>query len=222
MRRSIFRFIPFAAASLALSSIALAQSASTGGFGWEGGIDLIYQGGKTLNFDGGTTANLDSDFGFSLYLGYRATPHLEGVVAFDWTNVDYKANLATGLGSFVTANGSYQAFTPRLNLQYNILDQPLTPFLMAGIGYSFIDTNIPAGRPQSGCWFDPWYGYVCGTVQSTHSTDGFAFQIGAGGRWDLTGNVSLRLGWERHWVDLSHGGGTPFLDLAKIGVTYRY
>ena len=134
MRRSIIRFISFAAASLASSSVVLAQSGTPSTQVWEGGVDLIYQGGKSLHFDGGTTADLDSDFGFSLYLGYRATPHLEGVFAFDWTNVDYKANLASSLGGFTVANGSYQAFTPRMNLQYNILDQPLTPFVMGGIG----------------------------------------------------------------------------------------
>jgi opacity protein-like surface antigen len=219
MARSTIAVVLIAAAGLALSPIAHGQDYHTP---WEGGVDLIYQGGKTLNFDGGTSANLESDFGFSIYFGYRATPHIEAQFAFDWSNADYQANLAGQFGGITTAHGSYTSFTPRVNVQFNLLDGPLTPYAVAGIGYSFIDTNIPAGRPQSGCWWDPWYGYVCGSVQPTKSVDGFAFQFGIGGRWDVSEMLSLKLAWERHWVDLGHGAGTPYLDQARLGATYRF
>jgi opacity protein-like surface antigen len=189
---------------------------------WESGLDLVYQNSKTLHFDGGTNAKLDSDTGLSVTFGYRQTPHIEWMFALDWANVDYKANLVTGPTTSVSANGSYDSFTPRVNLQYNIMDQPLTPYVMAGIGYSFIDTNIPNGRPVNGCWWDPWYGYICSSVQPTKSVDGFAFQAGIGARWDVNEQWSLRLAWERHWVDLGSSGGTPFLDTGKLGFTFRF
>jgi opacity protein-like surface antigen len=214
-----------AAASVALSSVSFGQGGQSG-TGWESGLDIVFQGGKTLHFDGGTNAKLDSDTGLSLTFGYRYSTHLEAQFALDWANVDYKANIVTapttGPASSVSANGSYNSFTPRVNVQFNVLDQPLTPYVMGGIGYSFIDTNIPNGRPVSGCWWDPWYGYICGSAQPTKSVDGFAFQVGLGARWDISELWSLRLAWERHWVDLGSNGGTPFLDTGKLGFTYRF
>jgi opacity protein-like surface antigen len=218
MKSSIVRIVSYAAASLALSSVAFGQSAT----GWEAGLDVVYQNSKTLHFDGGTNAKLDSDTGLSATFGYRYSAHLEAQFVLDWANVDYKANLVTGTGSSTSVNGSYQAFTPRANIQFNFVDQPLTPYAMAGIGYSFIDTNIPNGRPVSGCWWDPWYGYICGSAQPTKSVNGFAFQVGVGARWDVTDVVSLRLAYERHWVDLGSSGGTPFLDQGRLGITYRF
>ncbi len=218
-RASFVRIVSFAAASLAVSSVAFAQQSTQI---WEAGVDLVYQGAKTLHFDGGTNAKLDSDTGLSFTFGYRYSAHLEAQFAFDWTNVDYKANLVTGPSTSVSANGSYQSFTPRANIQFNFIDQALTPYAMAGIGYSFIDTNIPNGRPVSGCWWDPWYGYICGSAQPTKSVNGFAFQVGVGARWDVSEAISLRLAYERHWVDLGSNGGTPFLDTGKLGFTYRF
>ena len=119
-----------------------------------------------------------------------------------------------------TATGSYQAFTPRINVQYTLLDRPISPFALAGIGYTFVDTNIPNGRPSTGCWWDPWYGYVCTTVQSTKTVDGFAYQAGLGVRWDVSDTSSLRLYWERNWADLGHG--SPSIDQIRLGYTYRY
>jgi opacity protein-like surface antigen len=216
MVRWIVRVGALIAASVTLSSVSLAQGT------WESGLDLVYQNSKTLHFDGGTNAKLDSDTGLSVTFGYRQTPHIEWMFALDWANVDYTANLATSPSTSVSARGSYDSFAPRVNLQYNIMDQPLTPYVMAGIGYSFIDTNIPAGRPVNGCWWDPWYGYICGSVQPTKSVDGFAFQAGIGARWDVNEQWSLRLAWERHWVDLGSSGGTPFLDTGKLGFTFRF
>jgi opacity protein-like surface antigen len=205
------------ALTAALSSVAFAQDS-----GWEAGVDLIYQNSKTLHFDGGTDAKLKGDPGLTLLFAYRYSTHLDAQFALDWASVDYKANLVTGPATSVGVSGSYQSITPRVNAQFNFFDSELTPFLVGGVGYSFIDTNIPHGRPETGCWWDPWYGYVCGSVQSSKTIDGVTFQVGAGARWDILDEISLRLAWERHWIDLGSHGGTPFVDQAKLGFTYRF
>ena len=142
-------------------------------------------------------------------------------IMLDWASVDYDARLVTGTGSIVRTSGSYEAFTPRVNFQVNLLDRPITPYVMAGIGYGFVDTNIPNGRPQTGCWWDPWYGYICSTVQPTKTVDGFTYQAGAGLRLDAGYNFSVRLAYEVHWMEFGHGG-TPSLDQFKLGFSYRY
>jgi opacity protein-like surface antigen len=142
--------------------------------------------------------------------------------ALDWADVDYRANLVRQNGSSVSANGTMESFTPRMNVQFNVLDRPLTPFLMAGVGYSYIDTNIPNGRPQTGCWYDPWYGYICQTYQSTKTTDELTYQFGVGGRWDFSSTGSVRVAYERHYIDFSNTSSAPYVDQVKLGFVFRY
>jgi opacity protein-like surface antigen len=217
MNKSVLGRILILGTGLSLS--AMAQSSGRD-VGWEAGVDVTYQNSTDFDFNGGSTAKLDSDVGLSVVFGYRFSPHLETQFALDWASVDYKVALRTGTGSTLSGNGSYESFTPRANVVFNFLDGPMTPYVMGGIGYAFVDTNIPTGRPSTGCWWDPWYGYVCSSVQPTKSVDGFAYQLGLGGRWDITDSGSLRLSYERHWADLGNGG-TQYVDQIRLGYVYR-
>jgi opacity protein-like surface antigen len=217
MKGWIVRIGLIVAACGPLASVSFAQDS-----GWETSFDILYQQSKELHFNGGTTAKLGSDPGLALMLAYRFTAHFDAQFSIDWAHVDYKANLITSSHTSVNVDGSYHSLTPRVNVQFNLLDEPLTPFLMGGIGYGFTDTDIPKGRPETGCWWDPWYGYVCGTVQPSKSINGFAFQVGLGARWDIMDEISLRLALERHWYDLGSSIGTTYVDQAKLGFTYRF
>ncbi|HEY5809709.1 MAG TPA: porin family protein [Povalibacter sp.] len=220
------RLILIGMAGLLLATAAGAQSR---GEGWEFGADLIYQMSQDIDFNGGSSASLDDDIGLSVNFGYRFSDKLELQFALDWNDVDYEATLETFSNSnppiplgTVGVSGSLEAFTPRAAIHYNFIDGPMTPYVKAGIGWSFIDTNIPTGRPETVCWWDPWWGYVCGNVQDTRSVDGFEYELGVGFRWDLAPGYTLRAGYEIHWLDLSEADGTPELDQFKIGIAYRY
>jgi opacity protein-like surface antigen len=107
-------------------------------------------------------------------------------------------------------------------VNFNLLEGDLTPYVTGGIGWAFIDTNVPEGRPQSTCWWDPWYGYICGTFQNTKSVDELEYNVGAGLRWDINRTMSLRFGYERHWIDLNDASSTPGFDQLKVGIIGRY
>jgi opacity protein-like surface antigen len=219
-KNTFVRRMPLVVAGLLLSVSAGAQSYGERDHSWELGLDGVYQNTATLNFKGGSTAKLATDFGLSVYAAYNFSEHIQLQGALDWSNVDYKAYIVTDAGATANANGTYQAFTPRLNLQYNFIEGPVTPFAIGGIGYGYIDTNIPNGRPVSGCYWDPWYGYLCGTAQSTKTVDGFTYLAGAGVRWDVTDYGSVRLAYERHWVDFG-SQGSPYVDQVKLGFSWR-
>lgn len=200
---------------------ATAAVAAERGPGMEFGGDLIYQFSQDIDFNGGTQASLDDDFGFVFTFGYRFSDKLELQASIDWQDTDYDVDLVTDTGT-LRGSGSLEAITPRVAVNYNFSSNAITPYVNAGIGWSFIDTNIPEGRPENVCWWDPWWGYICGTVQDSRSIDGFTYQIGAGVRWDLGPGYTLRFAYEKHWFDLDEADGTPDLDQLKIGIAYRY
>jgi len=191
--------------------------------GWEFGGELIYQTSQDISGDNGSTAALDDDIGLALTFGYRVNANLEVQFGVDWNTVDYTANLVSAdLPNLeVGVDGELESFTTRVGLNYNFIDGPITPYVNGTIGYSFIDTNIPDGPPQTGCWWDPWYGQICGTWQSTRSLDKFIYGAGLGVRWDTSDTLSVRLEYQKRWIDASDAG-SPDFDQFKLGVTFMY
>jgi opacity protein-like surface antigen len=191
--------------------------------GWEFGGELIYQDSQDISGDNGSAAALDDDIGLALTFGYRVNGNLEVQFGIDWNTVDYTANLVSEdfPNLEVGVDGELESFTTRVGVNYNFIDGPITPYVNGTIGYSFIDTNIPDGPPQTGCWWDPWYGQICGTWQSTRSLDKFIYGAGLGVRWDTSDSLSVRLEYQKRWIDASDAG-TPDFDQLKLGLTYMY
>jgi opacity protein-like surface antigen len=193
--------------------------------GWDFGADLIYAFSQDIDFDGGSRASLDDDLGIALSFNYRFSPRLELMLGLDWNSVDYKVHVAPGdaaAGFGFDATGEVEYWTPRVGLNFNFLDRDLTPYITGAVGYSFIDTNIPDSPPQTACWWDPWWGYYCGTYQSTRSFEELVYDVGAGIRWDVSKTMTLRLAYEKHWLDLGEATSTPGFDQIKIGIAARY
>ena len=63
--------------------------------------------------------------------------------------------------------------------------------MTAGIGWSWVDTNIATEPPEVGCWWDPWYGYICTSWVNTRTLDGLTYQLGVGARYDFGNNVAV-------------------------------
>jgi opacity protein-like surface antigen len=203
-----------------LSLLSAGANAQSRGEGWEFGADVLYQNSQDVDFDGGSTVAFDSDVGLSLFAGYRFSDRLELQFGLDWSSVDYDATLQLNPGGSVGVSGDLEQFTPFIKGNFNFIDGPITPYVTAGLGWSFIDTNIPDGRPQTGCWWDPWYGYICTTVQDTHSTDALTYTAGLGVRWDLSTGYSMRLSYEKQWYDLDNS--SPDFDVFRLGFIMRY
>jgi opacity protein-like surface antigen len=192
--------------------------------GSEFGFDVVYQLSQTINFDGGSKVDFSDDVGATLWWSYRFNEHLDLQAALDWSKVDYDATFqsATVPGVQANASGDIETFVPKVVLNYNILEGPLTPFVNVGAGWAFVDTNIPNSRVQVGCWWDPWWGYICTPYQSTKSFDDFTYQLGAGVRWDINKSYSLRLLYEKHWLDYSKSSSTPDFDQFRLGMAFMF
>jgi len=202
------------------STAALAER----GTGWDIGGDVIYQDAQDIDFEGGSSASLDDDLGIALSFGYRLSSRLEVMFALDWNTVDYEFDVVSdtpGLAGF-SGHGDLESWIPRIGLNFNFLETDITPYVTAAVGYAFIDTNIPDSPPYTSCWWDPWWGYYCGTFQSTRSIDEFTYDAGVGVRWDVSSAFTLRLAYEKHWLDLGEANGTPGFDQLKFGISAKY
>ena len=189
--------------------------------GWEFGGELIYQDSSDITGDNGSTASIDSDVGLALTFGYRMNERLEFQFGLDWNTMDYSAFLVSEdfPNLSATVDGELESFTPRVGVNFNFLEGPITPYVNGTLGYTFVDTNVPDGPPQTGCWWDPWYGQVCGTWQDTRSLEELVYGAGLGVRWDTSDTLSVKFEYQKRWIDAD---SSPEFDQLKLGVVFMY
>ena len=123
----------------------------------------------------------------------------------------------------VSIRGRYDSFTASANLVYNFIDTPLTPYVSAGIGWTWIDTNIPNGPPNTWCWWDPWWGYVCSTSYPTETLNAFSYQAALGLRYTFDNDTTfMKLGWTSQWMDFDNASGTPRFDVITLEIGWLF
>jgi opacity protein-like surface antigen len=195
---------------------------------WESRLDIVYQNSSDWDFEGGTTADIDSDTSLLLGLGYHLSDQLElgGNITFGQT--DYDADIASDLDGnqisdgFISVSGEYESTTLMFDATWNFLTGDFSPFVSANAGWSWVDTNIATEPPQTGCWWDPWWGYVCTTFQNTKDLDGFSYGFDVGARYDVSDTFAIRGSYRMMWVDLENASGTPDLDGFRLGIGWKF
>ena len=170
----------------------------------------VFTDGKSYSFDTGTTAKTDTGVGLSLGFAHNFNPHLQAGIDFVWSEQDYRATVQPGPGnpnSPSTINGTLETSTLRFNGTYHLLASNFTPFATGGLGWTYVDSNIPAGLPENICWGYPWYGYYCDTYVPTKATTKFSYNFGAGLRLDV-GRGLFRLLVNSQYVDFGGSYGS--------------
>ena len=117
-----------------------------------------------------------------------------------------------------------QVIPPRLVLlagTYHFFDGPLTPYIEANVGGTYVNTDIAAGPPVVGSYYDPWYGNICGVSQPTKSGTFLSYGVGGGLRWDVNNLLFFRGGARQEWIDLSHTG-TPSFTIIKLDLGFKF
>ncbi|MCU0305216.1 MAG: porin family protein [Thermoanaerobaculales bacterium] len=189
---------------------------------WELGLATFYQLGVDVDVEGGSTLSTDDDLGFALSGGYNVTDNFATTFGVGWAGVDYDADVVQDDGTTIGVSGSYDAFSLWGNAVYYFGDGALSPYIGAGLGWTWIDTNIPNGAPSTGCWWDPWWGYVCYTTYPTKTTDAFTYQATLGLRYQFNYSTFLTVSYTSQWQDFDQAESTPRFDVIGLGIGWMF
>jgi opacity protein-like surface antigen len=192
---------------------------------WEARAGVLIANSADLDFEGGTTATLDGGAGLLLGFGYNFSDQLRVGSTFTFDQKDYTAQLIEDDETATVARteeGSIDTMTIMVDAAYSFLLGEYTPYLAGGVGWSRVDTNIATEPPQGGCWWHPWWGYICDTWQDTKKVDGLAYELGIGLRYDFSDALAADGSYMLRWVDFEHTTGTPSFDSFRLGVIWRF
>lgn len=195
---------------VALLAAASAHAQSTRGGKGEFYLSPVFTDGKNYSFDGGSTATTDTGFGFTMGYAFNFDQHKALGVEFAWSDQDYRATVTPGIGNGNTAvdiRGALETWTVRFFGTYHFMEGNFTPFVTGGLGWTYIDTNIPTGLPQNVCWSYPWYGGYCGTYVPTATSTKFSYNAGVGLRMEL-GKGFVRGMVNQQWLDFGGSYGS--------------
>jgi opacity protein-like surface antigen len=164
-----------------------------------------------------------SSLGFGFGVAYNLNNNLALGGDFVWSSASYSATITPAAGNpgpAQTLNGVLDTSTLRFNVIWNMIATGnFTPFVIAGIGSTYVDTNIPYGGPPV-CWYDPWWGYYCS--QPTRSAYDVSYSGALGVRWEIDRNIFLRGLVNRTWIDVGGALGTPWVDQYRIDVGFKF
>ena len=184
---------------------------------WEFSLGTFYQLGTAIDGQGDTGLDTGNDFGFSLGGAYNFSDRLATKFGLQWAGVGYDATALDEDLNPVDISGKYDSFTVSANLVYYLTETQLSPYVGAGIGWTWIDTNVPNGPPITWCWWDPWWGYVCSTSYPTETVNAFSYQALAGLRYTFDSDSTyLQLGYTSQWMDFDSASGTPRFDVITL------
>jgi opacity protein-like surface antigen len=187
-------------------------------------LRLSHAGSESLNGDNGSSVDIDSQTGFGLSYGLNFTNKLNLRADIDWLEPRYNLTLVPDDASRnpVTVNHRLTAFTLRANGTYHFLEGPLTPYVEGGLGWTDIDSNIASGPPVTGCYWHPWFGYICDRYYRTYGDDGLSYNLGIGVRLDTFDGLFMRAGYTREWVNIGTTGDDLEIDAFRFDVGYRF
>jgi opacity protein-like surface antigen len=135
-------------------------------------------------------------FGF----GYHFNSFISLRGEFMFGGSAFRGEIPTEGGTLVSVEQDTFIQTGRVNVDYNIINRRLTPFLTAGIGYQYLETELSHLPPVEYCWWDPWWGWICTSGEPVAVEMDFTWNAGAGVRWDITDNLFVKVVGGANWV----------------------
>ncbi len=159
---------------------------------WETTLQIRYSNSEDIQGSTGSRATIDSDSGFGLGFAYNFNDHLSLGADFAWSQPDYQATVtpaAGNVGPAYTVSGTLETFSTHAVVTWNLLARALTPFVSAGVGGTWVDTNIPDGPPVNCVLVGSLVGILLRTVVPDPLGHVFQLQRRSGDTLGLQGNM---------------------------------
>lgn len=216
----IFVLLIFAGTSAA----AWAQTSYKRAGTWDVGFVVLDTGSDTVYGEQGTSLAVEGDTGWGGWGSYNFTDRL--AVSFDYTYLSprYRATYRLDNGGGQLETLSHVASVGNLQVKgtFYFLDGPLTPYVEAGAGWAWVDSNVATGPPTTGCWWDPWWGYICQSYYNTYNDRSASYSAAVGIRWDLSADYTLRADYGILNVDTSAASDPIEVTALRVAFGWRF
>jgi len=189
---------------------------------FEGSVILAYQTGLTKSNDGGSQVKVDSTAGWGLSFAWNWTENWNLSYRLISTSPKYTALIVPEdpEADPLLVDHDMSKLSNQLNVTYNFRSKAFTPFVVAGIGWTKLDSNIPSAPPEIGCWWDPWWGYICFEDWETYKTSEFSYNLGAGLRWDVNTAIFTKASYTREFFKVNSGSIHFDTALIELGLMF--
>lgn len=185
---------------------------------WETALQARYQDYDTLEFNDAITLDPDASWAAGFSIGYNFDQYLNLSLEVFGDEADYSGTYDAGSGRFGHIDGSLDNSTGQFNVTYHWFDSAFTPFISAGLGWTYIDSHIIKNWSGYECWYHPWYGYACGDVYNTYDDTVFSYNAALGMRWDISEQFFLRGSVGRQWLYMDDTSSHPTIDFGKLEI----
>ena len=189
---------------------------------FEGSVILAYQNGVEESSEGGSAIDVDSTLGWGINVGWNWTAKLNLAYRLLATKPNYLATVVPDDEALLpqTIEHKLSKYSHQFNVTYNFSEKAFTPFVLAGVGWTKIDSNVPSGPPDTACWWDPWWGYICISDWRTYQATEFSYNLGLGVRWDINNAVFTKAAYSREYLKLDNGTLNFDTAVLEIGLMF--
>ncbi len=195
---------------------------------WEFSVSGIYQQAYVASGDGGSSLVVDDEVGFGFNVGYNFSNNLNVSADFDYLKPRYSAVIITepdppdGTMGTTTIDHKMSQFNGRLKASYSFTEGPFFPYIEAGLGWTYLDSNVASGPPQGVCWWHPWWGPICSTFTDTFSSTEFSYGGALGIRYDMPGNSFIKASYNLWVLDTGSTRADPELESFRLEYGWRF
>jgi len=146
----------------------------------------------------GFKLDFDSTTVYGIGIGSNLTDHwnLNTDFLFGSADIDVSGSRATA------TEGDTDYFLWDINVDYNILAERLTPLVTGGIGLFNFNGDYNNGN--------------------SFSETNFSYNLGAGGRWDVTDNMMIKLIYRVTWTEIEDTDDNSDFSGVALSVAYMF
>ena len=222
MRKSVLPNIKYSVlllCCLSLSAMAQGERAGT----WDVGVTVSNMGSQNFEGQQGSGLSIDSEFGFGFWGNYNFTNRLGLGFDFNWVSPKYDYTYVPEISLMPqTIRHRMDIFSFQGKGVFHFVEGPITPYVEVGLGWTRVDSNVADSPPTTGCWWDPWWGYVCNNFYSTYGDTLTSYSGALGLRWDINPYYGLRAAYSVLELNTSSGLENAQLDMWKLEFAWRF